>query len=182
MDPAGTDRFCPRCGGRLASRFLPQEGHERAVCGSCGFVLYRHSKPCASALVVRDGQVLLVRRGVEPFKGWWDIPGGFLEAGEHPEDGTRREVLEETGLHIRLAGLLGIFMDVYGDEGSEHTLNIFYLAEPDGGTLRAASDAVELGWFGPHHLPDQVAFRCCREALETWRRGAGNAADEAKAD
>lgn len=57
-------------------------------CGVCGKWHYHNSKPCAGALVVRDGKVLLAQRGVEPFKGYWDIPGGFLEAGEHPEHGA----------------------------------------------------------------------------------------------
>jgi 8-oxo-dGTP diphosphatase len=118
-------------------------------------------------LVIKDDRLLLVERAVDPFKGWWDIPGGFLQNGEHPEAGARREVQEETGLTIRLTGFVGIFMDTYETTG-EHTLNIFYIGEPIGGTEMAASDAVGLQWFPLGHLPDQIAFACCRQAIATY--------------
>jgi len=68
-------------------------------------------------LVVKGGRLLLVKRGVEPYEGCWDIPGGFLEAGEHPEDGAVREVQEETGLKVRLRGFFGAYIDTYGQGG-----------------------------------------------------------------
>lgn len=100
---------------------------------------------------------MLAKRAIEPFKGYWDIPGGFLEAGEHPEAGTKRELLEETGLEIRLTGLLGIYMDEYG-AGNYFTLNIYYLAEVTSGTPSATDDVAELEWFALDNLPTQFAF------------------------
>lgn len=91
-------RFCPDCGAELAppdtARLLAQ------TCQSCGAIHWRNAKPCAGALVVRDGRVLLGRRAVEPAKGAWDIPGGFLEPWEAPAHAAIREVREETGLEI----------------------------------------------------------------------------------
>lgn len=144
------------------------------MCAQCGRPLYLNSKPCAGALVEREGKVLLVRRGIEPYKGYWDIPGGFLGPGEHPEDGARREILEETGLTVRLGDLLGMWMDRYGpDEEAEHTLNCYYLATPVGGLERAADDASALGWFGPDELPREIAFGGHAIAvLEAWKRHA----------
>ena len=113
--------FCPKCGGRLETRFF--EGRDRLICSVCGFVFYQHSKACAGALVMRGDKVLLVKRGIEPFKGYWDIPGGFLEQGEAPEEGAIRELEEETGLLIELTEILGIFMDQYGNRNTA-TLNI----------------------------------------------------------
>ena len=165
QDRSSSYRFCPKCAGELVS--APDgDGHQRLVCQRCSFVFYRNSKPCASALVVRDGKVLLVKRAVNPYKDWWDIPGGFLEQGEHPEEGARRELREETGFGVRITELLGIFMDdyVYGAQG-EHTLNLFYLAEEAGRTPRPGSDAASLAWFGRDEIPERVAFKCCREAL-----------------
>jgi 8-oxo-dGTP diphosphatase len=161
------DAFCPRCGGSLVQSRI--EGRERQACSRCGRVHYRNAKPCACALVIQDGRVLLVRRAAEPFYGYWDIPGGFLEAEEHPVAGLVRELEEETGLRIQPTALLGIYVDAYGTEG-EYTLNVFYLAEAVSGEPQPASDVSELAWFAPHELPPDLAFRSGYQALEDWQR------------
>ena len=154
--------FCPDCGGRLGERLLDE--HPRQVCQACGFVLYENSKPCSGVLVVRDDKLLLVERATEPFKGYWDIPGGFLEPGEHPEAGSIRELQEETGLTVRPTELLGIWMDVYGPR-QEPTLNLCYLAEVVGGEESAGSDASALRWFPLADLPERIAFAWEAEAI-----------------
>jgi 8-oxo-dGTP diphosphatase len=162
-------RFCPNCGARFAppdaDPFAPQK------CERCGRIQYHTAAPCAGALIVKDGRVLLVKRGIEPFKGYWDIPGGFLAAGEHPRDGMLREVREETGLEVRVIRLLGVYMDRYGnDADSEYTLNHYYVVEPIGGMPRAADDAVELRWFAFNEIPkDQIAFEHERDVLRDLR-------------
>lgn len=163
-------RFCPVCGGPLRDASVGQA--VRFDCTRCGRPLYENSKPCASALVVRDGRVLLSRRGIEPLKGCWDIPGGFLEAGEDPADGAVRELFEETGLRIHLRGLLGLFIDRYG-EGDEapYTLNIYYLADAGPETPNPQDDVAELCWFGPDELPKDLAFPHLQEVLDLWRKG-----------
>ncbi len=161
-------KFCPACGGALSAAAGP---HHPQRCTSCGAEHFRDSKPCAGALVVRHGRVLLARRAIEPFKGCWDIPGGFLNEGEHPEDGARREIHEETGLRVRLGGCLGIYMDRYGgSDTAKWTLNIYYFAEPlDDTTPRAADDASELAWFAPDKLPPKMAFKHEDQVLADWR-------------
>lgn len=162
-----TYSFCPKCGQSLARRTL--DGHERLVCTGCGFIFYRNSKPCSSVLIVSQGRLLLVKRGIEPYLGWWDIPGGFLEAGEHPEAAAIREVEEETGLRVRPVELLGIYIDTYGP-GGDYTLNLCYVAQLVGGPPCPASDVTELGWFGLDALPQQVAFSWSQEALTALRQ------------
>jgi 8-oxo-dGTP diphosphatase len=131
-----------------------------------------NSKPCAGALVVRDGRVLLVRRAFEPFAGWWDVPGGFLDAGEHPVDAVKRELKEETGLEIEPTRLVGVYMDTYGDgPDADDTMNLYYECEVVGGDLRPGDDALEIGWFGPDALPSEIAFDNGRAVLEDWRQG-----------
>src|SRR5215216_1822060 len=100
---------CPRCANGLTRR-------ENAVeCRSCGFLLYGHSAVTVSALPEDElGRVLLARRAIEPCLGMWDAVGGFLDEGEHPRDGLRREVREETGLAFEPTRLLGIWMGRYG--------------------------------------------------------------------
>jgi ADP-ribose pyrophosphatase YjhB (NUDIX family)/NTP pyrophosphatase (non-canonical NTP hydrolase) len=170
-------RFCAACGSSLEQR-ADAQGRIRLTCSACGLITYRNPKPCAGVLVEREGRVLLVRRKHPPFQGWWDIPGGFLEYEEAPEQAARREVQEETGLEVRLRGIVGIFPDVYAEAGAEatdadaeRTLNIFYRAEVVGGAERPGDDAAELRWFSPDELPDNVAFASGQRALEAWRAG-----------
>ncbi len=163
-------RYCPYCRTDLVTEH--QEGQDRQRCPGCGEWFYRNSKPCAGALVVDgQGRLLLARRAIEPFKGKWDIPGGYLEDGEHPEAGAIREVLEETGLRVRITGFGGIYMDTYGAAGVS-TLNVFYDAEVDGdipGTLAAQDDVSELAWFAPEALPlEDFSFENGKRAIADW--------------
>lgn len=161
-------RFCMHCGGETVLKYVAHEGKEREVCSACGRILYHNSKPCVGALIIDEDRILLVKRKQEPYKGYWDIPGGFLEGGEYPENGLLREIREETGLEVRPIELLGIFMDKYGPDADD-TLNIHYLAEVIGGEAKAGSDAGELRWFSKKNLPKRIAFRNGREVLKVWR-------------
>jgi ADP-ribose pyrophosphatase YjhB (NUDIX family) len=162
--------FCPNCGARLPSS---ETAFALQKCAQCGRTQYHNSKPCAGALIVKDNRVLLVLRAVEPFTGCWDIPGGFLEAGEHPYAGMVREVKEETGLDVRAIELLGVYMDRYAlDDDDFYTLNHYYLVEPIGGTLRAADDVNAYRWFPLDALPDDktIAFEHAKVVLRDLKK------------
>jgi len=159
-------RHCPRCGSSL------QHDDGRVTCAACGFVHYASSTPTASAFVLDDaGRVLLARRAFEPDQGLWDAPGGFLEEGEDPVAGLRRELLEETGLEVEVGDFAGIFMDTYGD-GPDATavLNLVWEATIVGGEPSAADDVSELRWFPRDALPADVelAFRWLAPCLRAW--------------
>ncbi len=156
--------YCPDCGAPLSP---PSEPHH-AACPACGAQHWRNAKPCAGALIVRGGQLLLARRDVEPRQGTWDVVGGFLEPDEDPATGAAREALEETGLAVRITRLVGIFPDTYGDDGT-YTLNIYYEAEAPDGQPVAQSDVAELRWFRPEDLPSELAFPHEHELLALWR-------------
>jgi 8-oxo-dGTP diphosphatase len=89
-----------------------------------------------------DGEIVLIRRGVEPFKGKWAIPGGGVELGETVEQAALRETKEETGLDVRLDRVLGVYSDPNRDPRG-HTVSIVYHATPTGGELKADTDAAE---------------------------------------
>lgn len=163
--PAGA-LFCPACGTRLVEQVI--DHRPRRLCPACGWVHWRNAKPCAGALIIRNGKVLLIRRAIEPFRGYWDIPGGFCEVDEHPTQTAIREAREETGLEIELTGLLGLWCDEYA---SSATLNVYYLARPLTRRLCAGDDAGGAAWFAPQALPWRIAFANGRLALAAWTAG-----------
>jgi len=159
-------RLCPRCGAELGGDAA------RLACDACGFIVYASSKPTAGALCVDNGRVLLARRAHPPFEGFWDIPGGFLDEGEDPLDGLRRELREETGLEVEPQRFLGLWMDRYeSDSTAEATLNLYWTARVVGGQAAPADDVSELRWFDRDELPatDELAFENVPLVLAAWR-------------
>jgi ADP-ribose pyrophosphatase YjhB (NUDIX family) len=161
---------CPRCGGEL------ERGEGRVTCRVCGSVFYAESAPAITALVRDDeGRILLARRAFEPDAGLWDMPGGFLEAGEHPLDGLRRELEEETGVSADSGEFVGAYVDTYGDEpGAGTVLNLVWTAEIGSGELVPSDDVSELRWFAADELPaeDELAFNWIAPALRDWTSGS----------
>jgi 8-oxo-dGTP diphosphatase len=130
---------------------------------------YHNPKPCVGILLLKGNEVLLGIRGVEPFKGFLDIPGGFVEPGEHPADAAVREFREETQLTIdRPTDLLGIFMDVYGPSGAS-TMNLCYVISDARGKERPQSDVTALEWFSLGDPLDRLAFEWEKKALSLLR-------------
>ena len=148
-------KHCPRCTARL------QREDGRVECGECGFVEYANSKPTASAVIVDDdGRVMLSKRAVEPAAGKWDLPGGFIEEGEHPLECLHRELREEAGIGLRDTEFIGAFMDWYdAGQRSVSTLNLYWSARIADGTPKPADDVAELRFFAPGELPeDELAL------------------------
>lgn len=163
-------RFCPRCAAPI-----DVEGRH-AVCASCGFDAWAGAAPAVEALVVRDGRVLLARRAIEPFRGKWDLPGGFLDEWEHPLEGLRRELREETGLEVEPGEFLGTAIEDYGGES---VLILSFLAAAVDGEPAAADDVASLAWLAADELPppDEFAFAWHAELLARWA-GSGSSGPE----
>jgi len=163
-------RFCPICGSALILPFRANTEKARSSCSKCDFIHYANPKPCVCAVVIRKGKVLLARRANEPFRDHWDFPGGFLESGERPEDGLRREIDEELKIGIRILRVLGIYPDTYGP-GGEATLNIYYLCKIARGEITPVqTEVAAVKWFLPNALPQKLAFGHVELVLQEWRK------------
>jgi ADP-ribose pyrophosphatase YjhB (NUDIX family) len=123
------------------------------------------------ALIFKRDRILMAQRGKEPLKGWWSLPGGALELGELLADGVRREVLEETGLQIRLLGVLEIFERIMRDANGMpeyHYVLIDYIARVSGGELRAGDDVSAVEWM---RLPDLAKLQITEGTLGVIEKG-----------
>jgi 8-oxo-dGTP diphosphatase len=155
-------RFCPACGGTLESRLLKAGDPERLVCTQCEFVFYLDPK-LAVGTIIRDerDRVVLVRRAIEPGYGKWVFPGGYVDRGEQLQAAALREAREETGLEVRLEGLV----DIYSYTGHVPVI-VVYAATMVGGCLGCDDEGLEARFFEPDEIPwEELAFRSTREAL-----------------
>jgi len=166
-------KFCPICGSKLQDK--KNNGHPVPTCSnsSCNFKFYQSSKPTASAIITNDkGQILLSVRSIEPQKGKIDIIGGFLENGEDPIEGLKREVREELGVEIKVMKIIGIFIDKYMYDkrlDDIYTFNVFYEAKIISGKPKPADDISEVIWVDKNTVPwDKLAFKNTRLALKKY--------------
>lgn len=154
--------ICHFCGTKLTRKHI--EGLNRLYCDRCAEPIYENPIP-ATCLVVCDDrkQLLLVKRRVDPKKGYWCLPGGFIELGETPEEAALRELSEETGLCGRIDRLLGVSTN----PGTfYHTiLMVAYLVTHTSGTLRPGDDALDAAYFALTRLP-QIAFASHQKFIE----------------
>ena len=151
-------RYCWRCGAAL-------ETTPPTTCAACGQAHYLNPAPCGEAVVVREGKVLLLRRAMDPYRGFWDVPGGFCDAAEHPMHAAERELAEELGLRARATAYIGAWIDVYGPPASDgirvHCITSAYLMEledPEAEPRPSADEATGFGWFAFSELPADLAF------------------------
>ena len=158
-----TIRFCPLCGGALGREPVPPDHREQAVCSRCRFVFYLNPKLVAATIPEDRGRILLTRRSINPGRGLWTFPGGFVDFGESATDAAIRETFEETGLKVELTGL----HNVYSYPGAP--VIIVYRASVVGGTLTVCAENDLLEWVTPEAIPwDTLAFPSTREALREW--------------
>ena len=159
-DPAF--RFCPSCGERLTPRRLKPADRERMTCPACDFVQYLDPKVAVGTIIrMEDSRLVLVRRANEPGYGLWVFPGGYVDRGEHIVEAAVREAREESGLIVRVDGLVNI----YSYAGTTPII-IVYTATAIGGELCTDDECLEARLFSAEEIPwDELAFRSTRDAL-----------------
>ena len=156
--------FCPRCGHRLEQRAV--YGALRPVCPSCGRIHFADPKVAVGVLIQDAGRLMLIKRGNDPERGKWSVPAGFVDAGEDPARAAEREAREETGLQVRVIGLLDVYARARAIDGAD--ILIVYLAQVTGGQLIPGDDAEAAGYFDLDALPD-LAFDSTAQIISRWR-------------
>lgn len=161
-------QFCPRCGGALERRLLKATEPERPVCTRCGFIFYLDPKIAVGTIIATDsGRLALVRRAIEPGYGKWVFPGGYVDRGEPLTAAAIREAREESGLDVRLDGLV----NVYSYAGRAPVI-VVYAATAIGGQLCADDECLEAREFETSSIPwDLLAFRSTGDGLRDYLAG-----------
>ena len=159
--------YCSRCGGPLALGPLPEEDRDRLACARCGFIAYVNPRLVVTTLAVTEaGEVVLLRRGIEPGRGGWAQPGGFLEVDETVTEAAVRETFEETGLVVAPGEIVGLYSRL-----EAAVVVLVFEASIVGGSFRTNTEALEIAAFRPEDIPwELVPFSTTQWALRDWVR------------
>lgn len=158
----------------LFVRQIPEgDNRERMVCADCGYVAYENPKVVVGSVVVADDLVLMCRRAIEPRKGFWTLPAGYLELGETLQEGAAREALEEAEAAITIEGILGVFS--IARIGQVQVIFRARFSDPGPPVFGAGLESLDVRLFRLQEIPwDEIAFPSVHWALNAWRAtGAG---------
>lgn len=160
-----TPRYCQVCGHHLVERLIEGEGRRRLQCESCGYIHYMNPRVVGAIIVEHDGRVVLQQRAIEPRAGYWTFPGGFLEFGEMPAEGARRETKEEVGLDVEVTGLQG----VYARPDVGIVLVVYTGTSGTDAAIVGDFESQAVAWFAPDEIPwADLAFETTEQALRDW--------------
>jgi len=154
-------QFCPYCGNKTEEKIVNHE--KRITCPNCDWVHYEDPKVAAAVVIFHNNELLLTRRVFNPHKGLWTLPAGFVNAYEDPKSAACRECLEETGLVVRISGLIDMISGREHPRGAD--MIIVYAAEVIGGTLIAGDDADLVNFFPLDQLPE-LAFQATKQVVQ----------------
>lgn len=153
-------RYCPHCATPLHK---VREGPRlRPACARCGFVQYLNPPLAATIILPREGRVLLGRRTIDPRRGYWTLPGGYVELGESAEEAVAREAAEEIGIEVRVERLLGLHSGAPSAVAVALYLGTIVRGEPE-----PLHEVDRVGFYDPAN-PPPIAFRSTLWALALW--------------
>lgn len=167
MHPLDKFKYCPACG---SDRFAESDDKSKQ-CPKCGFHYYLNAVAAVAAFIVDadNNRLLLCKRGKEPEKGTWDLPGGFVDPGESAEDAVKREVLEELNLQTEnLRYLFSIPNEYYYSGFNVRTLDMFYFIEVADLTGLTPNDDVDKAEFVSFQMIDisTIGLKSIKVAVE----------------
>ena len=150
---------------RFTRRIPEGEDRERLTCGDCGYVAYENPKIVTGSVVAVEGSILLCRRAIEPRRGFWTIPAGYMELGETVEEAARREAWEEARADLTLDGMLAVYS--IARIGQVQIMFRASLATPG---FEAGPESLEVRLFAWEDIPwDELAFPTVHWVLHAWR-------------
>jgi ADP-ribose pyrophosphatase YjhB (NUDIX family) len=168
-EPRALFRHCPRCGAAIEA-----VAANPLACGACGFAFFFNPTVSAAGILVgAGGRALFIRRAHEPARGALALVGGFVDAGERPEDALCREVREEVGVALADVTYLCSFPNCYPYRGvTYHVADLIFTARVvDGADARALDGVAAVEWHDPRSLdPSSLAFPSMRVALAAYQR------------
>lgn len=167
MNLDGNQNHCLKCGMKMESKML--DGRLREQCPQCGWIYYLQRKLSAAALIEQEGKLLLLQRAHPPWQGYWNLPAGYLEVDETPEQAVIREVLEETGLEIEPVRMLGNY--TFEDDPRGNGLLVVFSAGITGGALKNTTESLAYGFYAPDSLPAKICGAAHDRVVGTWARG-----------
>lgn len=156
-------KHCRNCGTAVVYR-VPDDGDtkDRAVCEACGTIHYENPLNVVGTIPLWEDKVLLCLRNIEPRKGKWTLPAGFMELGETTAQGAARETDEEAGAQFELQGLFSIL-----NVARVGQVHMFYRARLTSAQFKPGFETVEAKLFAEDEIPwDEIAFRTVKETLE----------------
>lgn len=157
-------KFCSDCGARADLRTPPGDNRPRHVCGQCGAIHYLNPKVVVGALPEWEGLVLLCRRAIEPRRGYWTLPAGFLEQGETMEAGACREACEEANASLAIEALYTLFSIPHIDQ-----IHAYFRARLLDRDFHPGEESLDVGLFRENEIPwRELAFPVVRKTLELW--------------
>lgn len=157
-------KFCSECGAPVVFEIPQGDSRPRHVCRACTTIHYINPRIVAGTLPVHRGQILLCRRAIEPRRGYWTLPAGFMELNETVADAAIRETWEEAAARVDLQGLYTIVNIPYIGQ-----VHVFYRAELVDGLFGVGEESLETRLFRAEDIPwSDLAFRSVRMTLEKY--------------
>ncbi|MFT3736873.1 MAG: NUDIX hydrolase [Rhodocyclaceae bacterium] len=156
--------FCSCCGAPVVLRVPPGDSVPRHVCDACGEIHYINPKMVVGAIAEYQGKVLLCRRGIEPRRGLWTLPAGFMEMGETTADGARRETLEEACANVNIDALYSVVNVTHINQ-----VHIFFRATLKVPEFAAGEESLDVQLFDEADVPwAEIAFRSVATSLRQY--------------
>lgn len=156
--------FCSQCGAKVEFRIPPGDQLPRHICDSCGTIHYQNPRIVVGCVPHYQGKILLCRRGIEPRRGFWTVPAGFMENGETLQQGAARETYEEALAKVEIGSLLSVVHVLQA-----HQVHVFFRATLGKPEYGAGPESLEAMLVGPEDIPwSDIAFPSTEYTLKRY--------------